>query len=62
VTLTTRDVVWAGVIVAVFGAVLVNLWRLEGLSDDHERRRKMTIAWTAVWIGCGLILLGLFRQ
>ena len=59
-TVNNHDVVLAGVVTAVGGAFFVNVWRLAGFSDDQDRRRKMTVAWSAVTIGCALILLGLF--
>ncbi len=59
-TPSSHDVVLAGVIIAVAGAFFVNVWRLAGFSDDQDRRRKMTLAWSAVTLGCALILLGFF--
>ena len=56
----SHNIVLTGVIIAVAGAFFVNVWRLAGFSDDDDRRRKMTVAWSAVTIGCALILLGLF--
>ena len=61
-TVNSHDLVLTGVLIAVAGAVFVNVWRLAGFSDDHDGRRKMTAAWSVVTIGCGLILFGLFRQ
>jgi hypothetical protein len=49
-----------GVIVAVAGAFFVNVGRLSGFLNDESGRRKLSYAWSAVAIGCGLILLGLF--